>query len=539
MQATANKNVVFIPVKKSVEEKSEVKRNKLRVAAYGRVSTFMEHQETSYEAQVEYYTDMIRNNPQWKFAGVYADEGVTGVNTKKRTKFNQMIDDCMHGKIDMIITKSVSRFARNTVDTLHTIRRLKEKGIAVYFETNNINTLEQKGELLITILSSQAQEESRNLSEITHWGMVRSFEKGKMIINYANFMGYTKNEDGELVINETEAEIVRRIFKEYIEGSSTTRIVKGLEEDGVLTKQGKPRWKEATIFSMLSNEKYMGDALLQKTYSKDFLTKKRTKNEGELPQYYIENSHPAIISREIFFKVKAEMLKRSKKKSGSKSSKKTGETGVNKSKYILSGLLVCSECGQPFRRLTWSKNGEKQIVYRCANRAKHGTKYCKNSPTLQEKIIKQTVMYALNRFSTEPAEFNDLLSRNILLAVENDKNIKREEQIKELQQEMAELIKGNTGLSDKGFADRYEELGKEIVRLKEEQKGDEKTEEELNSKMEVISEDLIKGLKNGVTEITEFDTSLVNQVIERIRVINENRIEIEYKSGKIVSERMR
>ena len=533
MQITEKKQVAIIPSRISIINEGKKATKKLRVAAYCRVSTLMEHQETSYEAQVAYYESLININLDWKLVDIYADDGITGVNTKKREEFNRMIKDCMNGKIDMVITKSISRFARNTVDSLKAIRQLKEKNIAVYFETNKINILEQKGELLITILSSQAQEESRNLSEIVHWGMVRSFEKGEMIINHNNFMGYTKNENGEMIINEKEAEVVRKIFREYLEGKGTPRIKVGLEADGIKTKRGKDRWSEKTILAMLSNEKYMGDALLQKTYMEDFLTKTRKTNEGVLPQYYIENNHPAIISKEIFYRVQEELARRSQKNKITKTNKSSEEkemVAVKKSRYVLSGLTVCSECGHTYRRITWARNGEKKIVYRCSNKAEHGIKYCKNSPTLEEAEFKQTMMNALNRLSSEPAELRDLIASNMDNIIKNDEKEQINRQMEELQQEMGILIKNRSDYEHEAFEHRYNEIGEAILNLK-------KQNDESNS-VKAIPDDLIDKIREQRIELIEFDEALVYNIVKKIRAINTNLIEIELKLGKVMSEKI-
>ena len=273
--AETAKKISMIPAKVQYDRNVKLSEKKMKVAAYCRVSTELEEQDSSYEAQLEYYTSKISENENWKNAGIYADDGKSGTNTKKRADFNAMIQDALAGKIDMILTKSVSRFARNTVDSLVTIRKLKEKNVAVVFEKEGINTLEGTGEILITILSSLAQEESRNISENIRWGVVRKFEKGKVIVNCTKFMGYTKNEDGDLVIVPEEAEIVKLIFRLYLEGYSTGKIAKHLEEQGIKTATGQDKWHSTVIDKMLRNEKYMGDALLQKTYTVDFMTKKK------------------------------------------------------------------------------------------------------------------------------------------------------------------------------------------------------------------------------------------------------------------------
>lgn len=290
----------MIPAKPQYDRSVKLADKRMKVAAYCCVSTELEQQESSYEAQVEYYTNKIEENPNWKNAGIYADDGKSAINTKKRDDFNAMIGDALDGKIEMILTKSVSRFARNTVDALITIRKLKEKNMAVVFEKEGVNTLDGTGEILLTILSSLAQEESRNISENTRWGVVRRFEKGQVIVNHNKFMGYTKNEKGELVIVSEEAEIVRTVFRLYLEGYSAAKISEYLQEKGIRTTTGKEKWHATVVMKMLRNEKYMGDALLQKTYTVDFMTKKKVINNGIVPQYYVEDDHEAIIPKELF-----------------------------------------------------------------------------------------------------------------------------------------------------------------------------------------------------------------------------------------------
>lgn len=339
MLQTIKKNISVIPAVPAHAAEGSQQTKLLRVAAYCRVSTLQEQQESSYEAQVNHYQEKIQNHPGWKLAGIYADDGKSATSTKKRLDFQAMIEDCMAGKIDMVLTKSISRFARNTVDALTNIRKLKEKNIPVIFEKESINTMEGSGELLLTILSSQAQEESRNISENCHWGIVRKFEEGKVMVNHSRFLGYTKDKDGNLVIVPEEAQLVRRIYKLYLEGNSSYRVKRILEAEGIPTVTGKKTWSATTIDRMLSNEKYMGDALQQKTYTVDFLTKKKVKNNGIVPQYYIENDHEAIIPKELFYRVQEEKARRAaiykpavKRKNGLQRGKYSG-------KYVLSDIL--------------------------------------------------------------------------------------------------------------------------------------------------------------------------------------------------------
>ena len=274
-ETAEKKKISMIPAKPQYDRSVKLADKRMKVAAYCRISTELEQQESSYEAQVEYYTNKIEENLNWKNAGIYADDGKSATNTKKRDDFNAMIGDALDGKIDMILTKSVSRFARNTVDALTTIRKMKEKNVAVVFEKEGINTPEGTGEILLTILSSFAQEESRNISENMRWSVIRRFEKGKVIVNHSKFMGYTKNKNGELIIVPKEAEVVKLVFQLYLERYSGQKIGKHLERIGIKTVTGKTKWQATVIMKMLRNEKYMGDALLQKTYTADFMTKRK------------------------------------------------------------------------------------------------------------------------------------------------------------------------------------------------------------------------------------------------------------------------
>jgi site-specific DNA recombinase len=339
------KNITVIPARARVGNTVKAEdRPKLRVAAYCRVSTDSDEQATSYEAQVEHYTNYIKGNSEWELAGIYADDGITGTNTKKRDEFNRMIEDCMEGKIDMVITKSISRFARNTLDCLKYIRQLKDKNIPVFFEKENINSMDSKGEIMLTIMASLAQQESQSLSQNVKLGFQFRYQQGEVQVNHNRFLGYTKDENRRLVIVPEEAEVVKRIYREYLEGASLLQIARGLEADGILTAANKRKWRPETLKKILQNEKYIGDALLQKTYTVDFLSKKRVVNNGIVPQYYVENSHEPIITREIFMQVQEEMVRRANLQAG-----KSGKRRIYSSKYALSSIVYCGECGDIYR----------------------------------------------------------------------------------------------------------------------------------------------------------------------------------------------
>lgn len=392
------KEITVIPPDPKYDTQIRIEHKTLNVAAYCRVSTRFEQQENSYETQIAYYTKKIESNKNWNCVGIYADEGKAATGTKFRDSFNDMISDCYAGKIDLILTKSISRFARNTVDFLKIIRELKERQVRIIFEKENIDTMDNTGELLITILSSQAQEESRNLSENTRWGIVRKFEQGIVQVNHKKFMGYTKNDEEKLIIVPEEAVIVKRIFDLYLQGLGTYRIARVLEEEGIRTITGNVGWHHETIYKMLQCEKYMGDAILQKTYTIDFLTKKRVKNNGYVKKYYVQNSHEAIISKEQFYQVHEEMKKRSAKM----------ECNLRKrysSAYPLSGLIICSECKNTYNRVTWQNKGEKSFVWRCRERLNNGTAHCKQSATVREPVILKLLCELFNKIlETDPIE---------------------------------------------------------------------------------------------------------------------------------------
>lgn len=363
-------------------------QRKKRVAAYARVSTDQDEQLSSYEAQVDFYTRYINNNPEWEFVAVYTDEGISGTNTKKRDGFNRMVADALSGKIDLILTKSISRFARNTVDTLTTIRQLKTKGIEVYFEKENIYTLDAKGEVMITIMSSLAQEESRSISENVTWGKRRSMEEGRLSLAYSSFLGYEKGSDGLPSIVEEEAKIVREIYSLFLEGWTVRMIADHLTGQGIPTPKGKKNWSVSTIMSILQNEKYKGDALLQKTYTADFLTKKVKKNTGELPQYYIENSHPAIIDRETFDLVQKEIERR-----------RPNRRQLHKSSPF-NAKIICGDCGGYYGRKVWHSGSKYQkYVWRCNRKYENDTP-C-TTPNLDEEEIKEGFVSAFNQIITD------------------------------------------------------------------------------------------------------------------------------------------
>lgn len=544
MQTEAvKKNISIIPAKPVYERTRQAQMRMIRVAAYCRVSTLMEQQESSYEAQVNYYTEKIKSKSNWKLAGIYADDGKSATSTRKRSDFQSMIDDCMAGKIDMVITKSISRFARNTVDALTNIRKLKEKNIAVFFEKEGINTLEGSGELLITILSSQAQEESRNISENCHWGIVRRFESGKVIVNHSKFLGYTKDEDGNLVIVPEEAKLVHRIFRLYLEGNSSYRIKRILEADGIRTVTGNTVWQATVIDKMLSNEKYMGDALMQKTYTIDFLTKKKVINRGIVPQYYVEDDHEAIIPKELFQQVQEEKARRAAIYRPSARKKTETVKGKYSSKYALSELMVCAECGQPYRRQVWSKYGIKTAVWRCDNRLKYGAKKCKNSPTLRESTVQEAIMTSVNKVVEDQGEFVQAFRANVIRIIGSYSSqaepTKYDGQIEALQGRLLQLIEesARTECADEEFDRKYRAIADEMKDLKK-KRAKVIQERRLADSYEQRLEDMEGYIKKAGYLKREFDDDLVRRLIQTVKVLNENWIEIQFQSGIVLRQEM-
>lgn len=467
--ALTEKKIIEIPASQ-VPYQEQIKYRKLRTCAYCRVSSSSDEQLHSFETQYNYYSNYIQKNENWLFAGIYADDGITGTNLERRDDFNRLVEDCRRGRIDMILTKSVSRFARNTVDSIVTIRELKAMGIAVYFETERINTLESQGEMLIAVLSSQAQEESHSISTNVTWGFRRKFEKGEISLNYKHFMGLTKDIHGNYVIDEKEAATVRYIFYWYLRGDSCEEIKRKLEERGVKTATGKDRWNVTTILRMISNEKYMGDALLQKTYTEDYLTHKRKQNVGQRKQYYVENAIPAIIPRSIFYMVQQERAKRARMK------------GAYSSKYALTELVVCAECGSRYRRTTWSnpkRKQDKRIVWRCINRLKNGTQFCKDSPTIPEESLHMAIMKGLSEilYGDDELHFKEDLKRDILNTMADltggttPKEI--DLTISNLQKELLRYagLAAKEDINSRKYDEKFKMIAKQIEQLKE-QKSD-------------------------------------------------------------------
>lgn len=498
------------------------------VAAYARVSTEKEEQEDSFERQVEHYTKLITSNPEWQFGGIYADPGITGTRAEKRPDFMRMIADCRAGKIDRIYVKSISRFARNTVDALNYIRELKDLGIGIQFESENIDTLSPGGEVLLTILAAMAEQESRTMSTNIKWAYQKKFEKGEVIINTGTVLGYRKAASGAYEIVEDEAKIVRRIFREYVYGMSVPQIARRLEADGFKTKRGSNTWRPNAVLGILKNEKYSGNAILGKTYKPDVLSKRRIKNDGTVaPMYYAENTHPAIISKELFDLAQDEMQRRIDEKNIA-----VGGSRYT-SKYPFSGLLICGCCGHRLRRhVRTMGSGQKVAAWGCANRITNGRTVC-DSRHVSEEVLKETyraaIMDAVGDMDTIIETVKDSC-RMVLVADNHEALAEVERQIIKLQEEVLDFHRAR-----QGYAVTEAEYNTQIEAYTDQMQQLEARRSELQStsnKYTAVQNWLDTFKETAATgDIYDPDNAAVMKAMVEYIVVHRDRMEIHLKCG--------
>ena len=533
------KIVTVIEPKRSMSVDKEKYRQK-RVAAYCRVSTDSEEQLVSYANQKKVYTEMIGSRKDWCFAGLFADEGKSGTRADKRPEFNKMINACLAGKIDYIITKSVSRFARNTVDCLDYVRMLKSKGSGVYFEEQQIDTLKTDSELYLVIYAGFAQSESESISKNIIWTVRNKFEEGIPLFMYKRFLGYRKGANGEPEIVPSEAAIVERIFNLYLAGETVDSISKMMQAEHYQIPGKNISFSKGMIMSMLANERYCGDAILQKSVTVDCIEKKRKKNTGEAPMYYVQNSHPAIIDRVTFNKVQEELARRRAK---TPASTKTTITSTGKySRYALTDVLICGECGTRYRRVTWSRNGVKRIVWRCISRLDYGKKYCKDSPTIFEDKLKEAIVRAVNKFNDQDnATYKALMRATIGEALGLNSDPEEvdllERKIEALNNKMLALVNESV-ISGEGIeahesefmslSQEVELLKQRIAAMQESAATDSGEQERLEQIQAIIAE--------REDNRTEYDDSIVRQMIECIKVYPGGKLEIIFGGGYLVEE---
>ena len=536
---TTAPNVRIIPAKPQTAENRD-KYHQLRVAAYCRVSTEQEEQQNSYQVQIAYYTDLINRKKEWTLAGIFADEGISGTQAKKRPEFLKMIRLCKKQKIDLVITKSISRFARNTVDCLEYVRQLKDLGIGVIFEKENINTLTMTSEFMIAMHGSFAQAESESISKNVSWGKQKAYAEGKVAFQYSKLLGYQKGADGKPEIVPDEAETVRLIFELFLDGYSLTSIKQTLENKELPTAMGRKIWNQSLIQSILKNEKYVGDALLQKTFTSDCITKKVVKNNGERPMYLVTNHHAPIIDRDTFNRVQQELARRSSKRKIS--DKTTTEQGKYSGKYALSELLICGHCGTPYRRQMWKSNGNRYAVWRCISRLDHGRRYCTDSPTIHEDKLHRAILQAVNEYLGCRNEIAKILKANIgsVLECKNQQEIlNMENRLKNLDKARNDLI----SLISEGGCDE-DTLDAEFAKIHtEEQSVNEKLSElrknaEISADTQSKIDSTMEALEHEKFELDVFDNIIIRKLIEFIKVITKTELLIIFKGGIEVKAEM-
>ncbi len=539
--------VITIPAKPQDEITQAVQRQ-LRVAAYCRVSTDDKDQLTSYRAQKAYYTDHIMKNPEWTLAGIFADEGITGTQTQKREDFLRMMKQCRQKKIDLILVKSISRFARNTVDCLKYTRTLRALGIGVYFEEQNINSLSPDSEFLITLHGAIAQNESENISKNVAWGKRQAMREGRAIISYKKLYAYEKGEDGKPKPIPEQAEVVREIYRRYLKGATLRAIRDWLAQEHIPDATGRPVWNLDTLRNLLTNEKYCGDVLLQKTFIQDCISKKVIKNTGQLPMYLVQNHHEGIVDRKTFDAVQAEVARRSAGKSPSKKNSSTGQSHYS-SKYALSERLVCGECGTLYRRCTWVKKGKKKVVWRCTSRLDYGTKYCHSSPTLDEEQLQRSILAALNSAMSQ----KDKLIQEITGAMELElapivgetmslADIER--RLEEINQETRNLVVRSTkekqesgGTGFESYAEQLKALVDEAAALKEKRtfiQAQQRENAEATRRIEAAT----AAMEEASPDITEWDESTIRQLVDTVKVLSADKIEVYLRGGVKVTQDM-
>ena len=492
---------------------------KKRVCAYARVSTDSIEQQDSFYYQVEYYKKFIGKRDDWEYAGIYSDEAKSGTQVKKRDDFLRMIKDCEEGKIDMIITKSVTRFARNTVDSIKAIRKLKLLGIGVYFEKENINTLSEKSEQMLTILSSIAQTESENISANTKWGFRKQFKDGTFIIGTPAY-GYINDENGQLIIKEDEAKVVRKIFTEYLNGKGTYLIAKGLNNDSIPTIRSAEQWSDTAVIDILQNPIYAGNLLLQKTYTTEVLPYQRKRNKGEMPRYFIENNNESIISK-LQWEMVCEIFEYRRNLLGMDDSNKY------KNRYGFSSKIICSECGSIFRRQKIYIGKPSERVQWCCIQHIRDIKKC-SVKAIRDEVIKESFLTMWNKLVTN---HKDIL-HPLLESLKNLRiNEEQEREIEELNNKIMELTEQSQILSrvvSKGYIDSaifIERQNALTVELKEIKKRRNQLLDNNGFEKEIEGTlQLLETIRCKPEILEEYDENLFTDTVEKIIIGKDSAI---------------
>ena len=532
--------VIIIPPKPDLQQTTTVTKQ-LRVAAYCRVSTKEEEQASSYEAQCEYYTDKIMSNKEWTMAGIFADEGITGTSTKKRTEFLRMIRQCKQKKIDLILTKSIQRFARNTLDCINYTRILRQLGIGVLFEKENINSLPADSEFMITMYGAMAQSESESISGNIRRGRQMHAKVGTLKIPCHGLYGYKKDAGGKFCIIPEQAEVVREIYERYKNGASLRNLKDWLEENQIKTVLGTADWSISVIKGILTNEKYCGDVLLQKTFCTDVISKKIVKNVGQMAQYYMPDHHEAIVSREQYNAVKAEMARRSALRSPSKEAV-TGRSCYT-SKYALSDRLFCGECGTLYRRKTRNVKGNIYHEWRCISRLEYGKKYCHESPTLREIPLQNAILAAINSAMSVKTALVDQIKNVVsleLLPVQGQTMslVDIERRLAQLDEQFQRL------LAEAIDAENKEACNAQFAEILAEQTALKKQKETIlqgsadADRVSTRMKQAEQAIENTAQTITEWNENAVRQIVERVTVLSADEILVRIKSGAEIKQRL-
>ena len=532
--------VIVIPPKPELQQTAAV-TNQLRVAAYCRVSTDEEEQLSSYEAQCEYYTDKIMSNKEWTMAGIFADEGITGTSTKKRTEFLRMIRQCKQKKIDLILTKSIQRFARNTLDCINYTRILRQLGIGVLFEKENINSLPPDSEFMITMYGAMAQSESESISSNIRRGRQMHAKVGTLKIPCHWLYGYKKDADGKFCIVPEQAEVVREIYERYKDGASLRNLKDWLEGNQIKTVLGTADWSISVIKGILTNEKYCGDVLLQKTFCTDVISKKIVKNVGQMAQYYMPDHHEAIVSREQYNAVKAEMARRSALRSPSKEAV-TGRSCYT-SKYALSDRLFCGECGTLYRRKTRNVKGNIYHEWRCISRLEYGKKYCHESPTLREIPLQSAILAAINSAMSDKAALVDRIKNVVsleLLPVQGQTmslaDIER--RLTQLDEQFQQLLAEAIDADDKEACNaQFTEILTEQTALKKQKETILQSSTDADHVCTRMKQ-AEQAIENTAQTITEWNENAVRQIVERVTVLSADEVLVRIKGGAEIKQRL-
>ena len=524
------RKVTIISANPKRAEPGKPANQKLRVAAYCRVSTDSEEQINSYKNQLAYYTEKINSKTEWKFAGVYADEGITGTSMKHREDFKRMLRACREGRIDLILCKSVSRFGRNSVDVLRTIRALRERGIGVLFEKEAVDTRTMNSELILAFHSAFSQSESESISGNVRWGLRKAYENGTISIG-PNLYGFRKGQEGGVEIDKEKAKVIRQIARWFLDGDSLHAIADKLAQRHIPSPKGKDIWSTATLRSLLTNEKYKGDALLQKTYRPSLFSDRAVQNDGDLPKYYVEGVLPRILEPEVFDRVQEELAKRGAKRPTSEKAKTP--FGRYSGKYALSALVVCGKCGALYRRVTWYRKGEKQIMWRCGTRL-DGKANCPDSPTIEEITLQAAVMEVISQqyiHKEEALEVTMQSIRSVLTPETADSEYAIRTKINELQKERKTLIAKALEENDDGKYDfQFARIKRELEQLHAQLEGVQamqKTQAADEARMSEIAALLEKFKESSLA----FDDLLVRKVVETVRVESAEKLEITFRDG--------